>query len=311
MKYLYSLLMVAASLAFVACSNDDEEGGNAQVPNGALPTEEFTLGNLDDEPYADDAIKIESEDVKEAPFASLELFGDGHYLLLSNNDYNYSQTNSSVKRLKVKARTTRAVEYYDGYEYGEFTKDGNVYTLGNGQQVDLSNIDSRTVRYTSADGNTAAFTVNKKEADDAIGTNSLCRSWAMQSIEEWAYLNKAYIAHIKWWNENGEWKNAVKTTMDYEGDDLLEADDVAYRVVFSKNGTYLCFYVDGEVDLSTWHWQFRNEGILHYEWPDEPEANGDVTVRFKGKQMRIYEDNSQSESGMTLRCVMVSTLTAE
>ena len=310
MKYLYSLLMVAASLAFVAC-NDDEEGGNAQVPNGALPTEEFTLGNLNDEPYADDAIKIESEDVKEAPFASLELFGDGHYLLLSyNNDYNYYPTNSSAKRLKVKARTTRAVEYYNGYEYGEFTKQGNVYTLGNGQQVDLSNIDSRTVRYTSA-GKTEAFTVNVKEADDAIGTNSLCRSWAMKTVEGWAYLNSAYVAHVKWWNENGEWKNAVKTTMGFEDDDFIEAGDIAYRVVFSKNGTYLCFFKDGDVDLSTWHWQFQNEGILYYEWPDDPEAKGDVTVRFKGKQMRIYEDNSEYESGMTMRNVTVSTLTAE
>ena len=37
---------------------------------------------------------------------------------------------------------------------------------------------------------------------------------------------------------------------------------------------------------------------------------GDTTVRFKGKQMRIYEDYSESEDGFSFRMICVNTLTA-
>jgi hypothetical protein len=42
--------------------------------------------------------------------------------------------------------------------------------------------------------------------------------------------------------------------------------------------------------VSTWKWGNAQEGILFYDWENGEQEEGYVTVRFSGKQMRIYED---------------------
>lgn len=305
MKYLYSLMLVAASLTFVACDDDDNNESNS-LPNGALPSEEFTLGNFGDDTYAE-SIMIESEDEKNAPFISLELLGDGHYLLHSYNT-KYAPTKS--RRLKKTPLSPYATYSTNGYEYGQYTKNGNVYTLGNGWKVDISEINSRLIKYISDTGFTETFAGGIKETENNIETNTLCRPWLMKTTEEWGFMNNIYVAYIKWYKEDGEWKNTFKAIAGLDDNDFLEKDDIMERIMFSQNGTYLCQYTDGEIDLGTWNWVSRSEGIYHYQWIDDTD-NNDVTVRFKGKQMRMYEDGYEHESGMTEHLHVVYTLTAE
>lgn len=298
MKILYTFMLAVASLAFAACNNDDNnESDNPQVPEGATPTEEFTLGNLNNEPYADNAIRIESQDSENAAFKSLELFGDGHYLLLSTNS---NTTYKNIRRHTVKESTTRTVTYIDGYEYGQYTKNGNIYTLANGQKIDLSTLSTNTIKYTSTTGKTSTVSVKKDKADTSIEANSLCRTWNMQKYNMWFYFNNAYIAYLTWQKENGEWYHTFKSVVGYDKDDFddyLDRDDLLDNVVFSKNGTYLCFFNDGTVEMAKWEWVDQSKGIIHYVWPDDPESNNDVTIRFKGEQMRMYEDTYDEGSG--------------
>ena len=65
--------------------------------------------------------------------------------------------------------------------------------------------------------------------------------------------------------------------------------------------------------MAKWEWTNPYNGVLHYwdPWdPDNSDWEGDTTVRFKGKQMRIYEDYSESEDGFSFRMICVNTLTA-
>ena len=59
-KHFYSFVIALASMAFVACSSDDNEGKQpAGVPDKAKPSTEFTLSNIENEQYADDAVKMD------------------------------------------------------------------------------------------------------------------------------------------------------------------------------------------------------------------------------------------------------------
>lgn len=68
-------------------------------------------------------------------------------------------------------------------------------------------------------------------------------------------------------------------------------------------------------DVSLWQWTDEEQGTLHYEdvagsddYDDE--WDGYVTIRFAGRQMRVYEDYTEVDEDGTGRIVMVTTLTA-
>lgn len=140
----------------------------------------------------------------------------------------------------------------------------------------------------------------------------------MNSFETWHYFNGAYIAHGKQWIENGVVSHNVEFSSaagkwDYDKDDVLDEDsEFCYRVIFSTNNTYICFYMNHTAEVAKWDWTDATSGTLHF-WdpydPDNSDWEGYTTVRFKGKQMRVYEDYSGSEDGFSFRMICVNTLT--
>lgn len=141
----------------------------------------------------------------------------------------------------------------------------------------------------------------------------------MNSFETWHYLNGAYIAHGKQWITNGVVSHNIDLSpaaqkWDYDKDDVLDEDsEFCYRVIFSTNNTYICFYMDHTAEVAKWEWTNPYNGVLHYWDPwdsDNSDWEGDTTVRFKGKQMRIYENYNWSENGFSLHMIGVNTLTA-
>lgn len=100
-NFLYACLIALASVGFTACESDEnDEYGEEKIPAGALPTTEFTPGNFEDEPYAEDAIKVEVQSTLEGnpEFSSIELFGDGHYLMSGANNNHAPQKTVKAKR---------------------------------------------------------------------------------------------------------------------------------------------------------------------------------------------------------------------
>lgn len=145
LHYLFCV-MLPLSMMFSACDSDEPpngKDGNDTVTEGPAPSAEFTLNDLPDEPYAEDAIRIVAANENESPFYSLELMPDGTYLLCTARPYASYAPSVSVKAeadgsismfkpRKSKAVRTRSAanenETLDmgyGTEYGKFTKLGN------------------------------------------------------------------------------------------------------------------------------------------------------------------------------------------
>lgn len=341
-NFLYACLIALASVGFTACESDENgEYGDEKIPEGALPTTEFTPGNFEDEPYAEDAIKVEVQSTLEGnpEFSSIELFGDGHYLMSGARSNHAPQKTVKAKREAdgsvsvfkkrgTKRMATRANEdgtiIFDNgsYTYGTYAREQKgVYRFNNGALLDLRKLQegSSEVVYTNSDGSKSTVYVNYNVDEKPLEMRSICRSWRMNSFETWHYFNGAYIAHGKQWIENGVVSHNVEFSSaagkwDYDKDDVLDEDsEFCKRVIFSSS-TYLCFYVDGTAEVSGWDWRDRSNGTLYYydlfDQDNTEKWDGYVTVRFKGSQMRVYEDYSESKGGMKFRMINVSTLTA-
>lgn len=344
-NFLYSCLIALASIGFVACdSNDDEK--EAKVPSGATPTQEFTFGDCEDEAHAEDAMKLNVESwdgYTTQDFTSIEFFGDGHYLITTSLAHLAPERTVSVareadgstaifkkhatKHLKTRATDNNGTMDIDNgkYQYGTYTRvNAHTYRLSDNSVIEfLDDVKEGNgqVTYTSRDGTQSNVHVNFATQDKSATPNrSLCRSWNCDSFEMWAYMNGAYMAHGKQWMENGRVHHNTKLSPSakkwgIEEDDFFDPDtEYCYRMIFSPSGTYVCFYMDGDVEVACWEWSNQNDGIMHYWDPYDHEAeddwSGDVTVRFKGKQMRIYEDYSETEEIMTIHTIVVNTLTA-
>lgn len=341
-NFLYACLIALASVGFTACESDENgEYGEEKIPTGALPTTEFTPGNFEDEPYAEDAIKVEVQGTVEGnpEFSSIELFGDGHYLM-SGANYNHApqktvkverEADGSVsvfkkrgtKRMATRANEDGTIIFDNGsYSYGTYTREQKgVYRFDNGALLDLRKLQegSSEVVYTNSDGSKSTVYVSYNVDEKPLEMRSICRSWRMNSFETWHYFNGAYIAHGKQWIENGVVSHNVEFSSaagkwDYDKDDVLDEDyEFCKRIIFSSS-TYLCFYVDGTAEVSGWDWRDRSNGTLYYydlfDQDNTDKWDGYVTVRFKGSQMRVYEDYSDSEDGMSFRMICVNTLTA-
>lgn len=344
-NFLYSCLIALASLGFVACDSDNDEQ-EAKVPSGATPTQEFTFGDCEDEAHAEDAMKlnVDSWDGYTTPdFTSIEFFGDGHYLITTPLAHLAPERTVSVtreadgstaifkkhatKHLKTRATDNNGTMDIDNgkYQYGTYTRvNAHTYRLSDNSVIEFLNDMEEgkgEVTYTSSDGTRSNVYVSFATQDKSATPNrSLCRSWNCDSFEMWAYMNGAYMAHGKQWMENGRVHHNTKLSPSAkkwgkEEDDFFDPDtEYCYRMIFSPSGTYVCFYMDGDVEVACWEWSNQNDGIMHYWDPYDHEAeddwSGDVTVRFKGKQMRIYEDYSETEEIMTIHTIVVNTLTA-
>ncbi len=325
-KFLYPLLFLACNLVMPACTDsDDENGGNDNPPAGALPSDEFVLNTLPAEPYAEDAIRLVAE-TSDAPFYSLELMGDGYYLLAAYNSYaNPSYAGEAGQahakralhknRTAVRTRSTRdengTITTPDGLVYGRYTKIGDKkYRLSDGVEIALQNASGSngSVVYKDSDGRISTVYVDVFKSAVTGATESICRAWECNSFEMWIYWNRKYLAHGKQVYKEGKVDSYFKAVGNYvEKDEFMDSDDeYCYKIVFTPENTYICFFLDGEVNVTWWKWTDEAQGTLY--WYDAYD-DGHCTVRFAGNQMRVYEDYTENEEGEDLRLVAVSTLT--
>lgn len=104
----------------------------------------------------------------------------------------------------------------------------------------------------------------------------------------------------------------------FDEDDILDDDDYCRRVIFSPCGTFMCFYQDGDVEIGRWEWRDKQNGILRCYEPfefgdddfDDDDDYMDMTVRFDGKQMRMYNEYMDEENDINYKVYSVSTFSA-
>ena len=328
---IYSFIIAIASFAFMACSNDDD-GNQMRIPDSAKPSAKFTFGNFENEQYANDAVKMDVTNWNNgstAPeFKSIELFADGHFLITKANAGNKPK----FSRMATSATDINgSVDFDNGlYIYGTFTheKDG-VYKLSNGTKIKINKngdvVGVVTVTYTNCNGVDITIIVNvdfNYKTDEAV--RQLCRSWRMDSQEAWLYTDKAYIGYGKQWLDNFfKVKQDITITPEgkqwgFDEDDILDDDDYCRRVIFSPCGTFMCFYQDGDVEIGRWEWRDKQNGILRCYEPfefgdddlDDDDDYMDMTVRFDGKRMLMYNEYMDEENDINYKVYSVSTFSA-
>ena len=348
-KTLFSFLFALVAFGFTACDSDDNTA-QKRVPDSAKPSKEFKVGNCDKEKNADDAIKlnVKSWGNTNQEFASIELFADGHFLITSPKAGKLPKSKMSVTRaadgstmfkksggqpLKTRAVDASGTIVIDGglYIYGTYTrvKEG-VYQLSNNTVIEIKDgklTGTATVTYTNSLGMSITITVTidtTTKQDDPL--RHICRSWRMDSAENWLLAGDVMIGYGKQWLEKGRVMQQATLTpegkgMGFDEDDLIDdKDDYCYRVIFSPCGTFVCFYVDGDVEIGTWEWTDPYNGVLRcwetFDWDDDDDDDdaddfADMTVRFDGKQMRIYGDFMDTEDGVLFRTLSVATFSAK
>ena len=138
------------------------------------------------------------------------------------------------------------------------------------------------------------------------------------------YTDKAYIGYGKQWLDNFfKVKQDITITPEgkqwgFDEDDILDDDDYCRRVIFSPCGTFMCFYQDGDVEIGRWEWRDKQNGILRCYEPfefgdddlDDDDDYMDMTVRFDGKRMLMYNEYMDEENDINYKVYSVSTFSA-
>ena len=164
---------------------------------------------------------------------------------------------SGGQPLKSRAGVASGTFVIDGglYIYGTYTraKDG-VYQLSNNTKIEIKDgklTGTATVTYTNSLGMSITITVTIDTTtmlDDPL--RHICRSWRMDSAENWLLAGDVMIGYGKQWLEKGRVMQQTTLTpegkgMGFDEDDLIDDnDDYCYRVIFSPFCTFGCVYVD-------------------------------------------------------------------
>lgn len=203
------------------------------------------------------------------------------------------------------------------------------YRLSSGVEVDLQNAtgSNGSIAYINHDGSVSTVYVNVSEPISGDATRSLCRTWNMNTFEIWGYINDKYVAHGKQVLKSGKVESSFSAIdggkVDINGNTIViseedyvdDGSEFCYKMVITSFGTYICFFMNGESEVRSWKWKDKSLGTVYYNDYDEDEDYDRYfdyyfTIRFSGKQMRLYEDYTYPESSFTGRIVYVATLIA-
>jgi len=262
---------------------DKEDFKDILIPDKAKPSKELTLGDLEKEEYASHAVKFVISD-NESPYESVELFGDGTYLIVKNG----------ASQLRTRAESDYFIE--GGYvmkEEGNYDLDefGTLKIEEDGENFNLT--------FDNTYGNRISTVFASKEPvlTDEI-TESLCRTWDITGIDQWMYLGVMKLVEISYvGGDNPHYEGIGVEEVDEDAmDDLIGG--TCCRIRFSPSGTYYCTYNNGEVLYSTWKWVNKEQGTLFYDWQAGENEEGYVTARFDGDTCNIYEDYTIDLSGI-------------
>ena len=127
----------------------------------------------------------------------------------------------------------------------------------------------------SVDGATTEYTTEKAETmGDDNKTNSLCRTWRVVKTHD-----KGYDP--------------------YEGDydiTFTPADDPESlaEIMFSKSGTFLQTYSDGDMEAFSWSWKDKGKGVI--QAGGFVDGEGSFTVTFSDGKLYMHESYKAGDS---------------
>ncbi len=271
LKHAVCLLLISLLVipVMTSCSDDDED-----ISVGTPKYESISGKYIVDTPSS--------------PYESIELGASGSYIITHKYGRQGTQAKQAAESAKknlllrpaqspVLSRATN----YNGVIYGSYTEleDGTLKLDGFGiLKIVYGSNDKEVVGFilTPTGSSQLELDVTKEETmkDDEL-TNALCRTWKVESIRAIESIN----------GRKGYDKTFTATNYE-EGEDL---DRFPTEVLFSKSGTYMVYYDDETLGISSWKWKSQKDCTILYSWNNDWYDDEFVTLSFSGKRVTIYE----------------------
>lgn len=302
MKKLLLLLMVAsATFAFVSCSKDDEDDSPAES------TETY-------EALGFDAPKFDKESAlylitsAGSGIYSIELTPTGEYIVMDEEDGAKASPMLSPRRSNMYKSTHQTRNSWatrsssDGYvSYGKYTKtgDGQYKLEGYG-----------TIAVKGGEGNAVSLTITllngnkinvgamkRNQYSSTPVTNAICRKWKLGKC----------VLHKK----TGDVTYSSIEDMDRHEETNFSEDEVEWEpveILFTKSGSYIVFFTNQTLDVSTWAWTNESTGEARYSWDWDNLYSGEsgvILFEFEGKKLLITEAATEYSDAITYYCTEV------
>ncbi len=201
---------------------------------------------------------------------SVEFDGRNNYVVVATNEW----LNISMNRHRPTSRAEVEIEYIP--LFGTYTVEGDKVILSGFGTITISSIADGVIEFTlEVDGEDEAVSLSgekQQEMASSSKTDMLCRTWKLVS------MNPPVV-------EEGE-----------DGDSKPEF------VYFSKAGTYLVSFENGESMLSNWKWKSEADGTIYYSdefppvWEDEYTATVTKLTANLLEVTEVYEDGGRNVS---------------
>ncbi len=278
MRKLFSIfaavVIAAAPVIFSSCSDSDDSG------------------SLDTPKYEQDAALYQITD-RNSPYASIELSASGNYIITPSEYVNYSSLAKAKTIFSGKAKQLSRSDW--GVIYGKYVKTGeNEYRLdGFGTiKIETNGGNAVDIDITTNNGNSIVVGANRSNMyASSEMTDKLCRTWKIDKVRVAVWEDGRKIFDKK--------MSMAEFVKEEEGEDY--DDEIPDQVMFSKAGTYVVFYTNHTLAVSTWCWENESKGIARYSWDYDylfdPDESGSINVKFSGNSLTISEEFTDVDHG--------------
>lgn len=212
----------------------------------------------------------------ESGISSIELLGDGHYLLQKASASYYMMKKAPGKNGRLRGVMASAVkrDYMadESLVFGGFTKvEDGLFELEGYGTLKVTGRDSvgNIVDFVLTDnsGLTIPLTVDRLPPVGGWteATDRICRSWDVAKARSIMYMDSTKVLDATYWV--GDDYVAVATNLlgiDVEDEELFDTGGGATTSArFSPDGTYMMFFRDGTMDVSNWRWEDEANGLIY------------------------------------------------
>lgn len=293
---LLSLVLLSMTAFFVASCGGDSSDDNGNSGGS---------GNLTPPKYESSSALYNITDTK-SDYKSIEFTASGNYVVTMKNALKAPRRVAALKKLQFgfipqHAGVTRNV-VDDNIIYGTYTKNGDTYVLEGFGTIVVNGGGSSAISLDITTNNGTKVTVGaqqQQQYSSSTKTNMLCRTWKMGKIG----LHVAIPGYPTFDQTYNSWADFVRGYLKMEGYeegstyyDMLYKEmmeDSPEQVIFTKSGTYIVFYSNQTLGVSTWKWTDENTGKARYSWDyesiNDPYESGVINIDFEGSQLVITE----------------------
>ena len=213
----------------------------------------------------------------ESGISSIELLGDGHYLLQKASASYYMMKKAPGKNGRLRGVMASAVkrDYMadESLVFGGFAKvEDDLFELEGFGTLEVTRRDSvgNIVGFVLTDNSGLTIIPLTVDRLPSMGgwseaTDRICRSWEVAKERSIMYMDSTKVLDATYW-VGGDYVSVATNLLgiDVEDEELFDMGGWAtISARFSPNGTYLMFFRDGTMELSYWRWEDEANGLIY------------------------------------------------